>query len=114
MTVTVSLAARVLALAAGSLFGVLRTVPNRRWAAGAGAVHIALFRNVPLIVQFFVWCLVIPELVSPAPGNWFNIDIRLASAMVAFSLCEAAYYSEIIRAGQPRGLLSHGDPHRRS
>jgi glutamate/aspartate transport system permease protein len=28
-----------------------------------------------------------------------NIDIRLASAMVAFSLFEAAYYSEIIRAG---------------
>jgi glutamate/aspartate transport system permease protein len=38
-----------------------------------------------------------------------DIDIRLASAMVAFSLFEAAYYSEIIRAGiqaVPRGQVN--------
>lgn len=50
--ITVSLAAWVLAFIAGSVFGVLRTVPNR-WAKGAGTVYVAVFRNIPLIEQFF-------------------------------------------------------------
>jgi His/Glu/Gln/Arg/opine family amino acid ABC transporter permease subunit len=62
VTITVSLAAWVIALVVGSLFGILRTVPNRT-LAGIGTVYVAIFRNIPLIVQFFVWYLVIPELL---------------------------------------------------
>ena len=64
VTVTVSLAAWVIALVVGSLFGILRTVPNR-FLAGIGTVYVAIFRNIPLIVQFFIWYLVIPELLDP-------------------------------------------------
>ncbi len=57
VTITVSLAAWVIALVVGSLFGILRTVPNRT-LAGIGTVYVAIFRNIPLIVQSFVWYLV--------------------------------------------------------
>ncbi|CAI1844978.1 Glutamate/aspartate transport system permease protein gltK [Serratia plymuthica] len=43
--------------------------------------------------------LVVPSLLQQVLGLSPKTDIRLISAMVAFSLFEAAYYSEIIRAG---------------
>jgi len=71
VTITVSLSAWVIALIVGSLFGVLRTVPNK-WASGIGTLYVAIFRNIPLIVQFFIWYLVIPELLPASIGNWFK------------------------------------------
>ena len=71
VTITVSLSAWVIALIVGSLFGVLRTVPNK-WASGIGTLYVAIFRNIPLIVQFFIWYLVIPELLPASMGNWFK------------------------------------------
>lgn len=43
--------------------------------------------------------LVVPSLLQKGLGLSPQTDIRLISAMIAFSLFEAAYYSEIIRAG---------------
>ena len=43
---------RIIAFLVGSLFGILRTVPNR-FLSGIGTCYVELFRNVPLIVQFF-------------------------------------------------------------
>jgi glutamate/aspartate transport system permease protein len=65
LTVAVSASAWVLALAVGSVMGALRTVPNRRIRMVARA-YVELFRNVPLLVQLFVWYFVFPELV---PGG---------------------------------------------
>jgi glutamate/aspartate transport system permease protein len=65
VTVTLSLTAWVLALAVGSTMGVLRTVPNR-WLARIAAVYVEVFRNVPLLVQLFLWYFVLPEIV---PGG---------------------------------------------
>ncbi|MDI7067011.1 ABC transporter permease subunit, partial [Klebsiella pneumoniae] len=53
VTITVSLSAWVIALIVGSFFGGLRTVPNK-WASGIGTLYVAIFRNIPLIVQFFI------------------------------------------------------------
>jgi glutamate/aspartate transport system permease protein len=59
-----------------------------------------------VLLWFF---LIVPQLLQNVLGLSADIDIRLASAMVAFSLFEAAYYSEIIRAGiqsVPRGQVN--------
>jgi glutamate/aspartate transport system permease protein len=59
-----------------------------------------------VLLWFF---LIVPQLIQNVFGLSPRTDIRLVSAMVAFSLFEAAYYSEIIRAGiqaVPRGQLS--------
>ena len=59
-TVFLGLGAWVIALVLGSLLGVLRTVPNK-WLSGIAAVYVEIFRNVPLLVQLFIWHFVIPE-----------------------------------------------------
>ena len=58
-TIALSLAAWVLALALGTVLGILRTVPGRGLRALAGA-YVEIFRNVPLLAQLFIWYFVIP------------------------------------------------------
>jgi glutamate/aspartate transport system permease protein len=52
----------VIALLLGALVGVLRTVPNKT-LAGIATAYVELFRNVPLLVQLFIWYFVLPELL---------------------------------------------------
>ncbi len=63
-TLSVALLALVIALVVGSLIGILRTVPNK-WLALFGECWTELFRNVPLLVQLFVWYHVLPALFLP-------------------------------------------------
>jgi glutamate/aspartate transport system permease protein len=109
VTVTVSLCAWVIALIVGSLFGVLRTVQNPRVAA-IGTVYVAIFRNIPLIVQFFIWYLVIPELLPVSIGTWFKqlppSAQFFSSSIICLGLFTAARVCEQVRSGinaLPRG-----------
>ena len=63
-----TLAAWLLALFVGTAFGILRAWPSRLCDA-IGAAYVSLFRNVPLIVQFFIWYFVVPELLPKAMGD---------------------------------------------
>ena len=114
VTVTVSLAAWVIALIVGSLFGVLRTVQNPRVAA-IGTVYVAIFRNIPLIVQFFIWYLVIPELLPVSIGTWFKQlppgAQFFSSSIICLGLFTAARVCEQVRLGinaLPRGQRGAG------
>lgn len=70
-TAILTLLAWILALAVGSIFGIMRTLPNR-FCAALGAVYVSIFRNIPLIVQFFIWYFVVPELLPTALGDWIK------------------------------------------
>src|SRR5512147_2442678 len=70
-TIALSLLAWAIALIFGTVFGVLRTVPNRFLSALAAA-YVELFRNVPLLVQLFLWYFVLPELVPRGAGEGFK------------------------------------------
>jgi glutamate/aspartate transport system permease protein len=90
------------ALALGILFGVLRTVPSRplRWL---GAAYVEAFRNVPLLVQLFVWFYVIPELLPGAAGAWVK-GLRpgtqqLFAASACLAIFTGARVCEQVRAG---------------
>jgi glutamate/aspartate transport system permease protein len=61
-TLAVSLSALVVALVLGSVIGVIRTLPNSPWLVRLGNAWVELFRNVPLLVQIFLWYHVIPKL----------------------------------------------------
>src|SRR5690242_18196414 len=61
----------LLALAAGSAIGVLRTLPSRAAVRVANA-WIELFRNMPLLVQLFLWYFVVPDLLPAAWGTWLK------------------------------------------
>lgn len=115
VTVALSLCAWVIAFFVGSLFGILRTVPNRI-LSGIGACYVELFRNVPLIVQFFTWYLVVPELLPVNLGTWFKSELApniqfFLSSMICLGLFTAARVCEQVRAGiqsLPRGQKAAG------
>ena len=101
VTIALSICAWIIAFLVGSFFGILRTVPNR-FLSGLGTLYVELFRNVPLIVQFFTWYLVIPELLPEKIGMWFkaeldpNIQFFLSSMLCLglFSGCGSDAYSK--------------------
>ncbi|MEO6985751.1 MAG: ABC transporter permease subunit [Paralcaligenes sp.] len=79
-----------LALMRMSKIGVLRFFAT--W-------YINLFRSVPLIMVLLWFFLIVPQLLQSALNVSPTIDMRFVSALVAYSLFEAAYYAEIIRSG---------------
>jgi glutamate/aspartate transport system permease protein len=102
----------VIAIVCGILIGTalallrLSGVKPLEWFA---RMYVTLFRSIPLVMVLLWFFLIVPQVLQNLLGLSPDIDIRLASAMVAFSLFEAAYYSEIIRAGiqaVPRGQVN--------
>ncbi len=61
-TLSVAVLALIVALALGSLMGILRTVPSKRLVL-LGNAWVELFRNIPLLVQLFLWYHVLPAIV---------------------------------------------------
>ena len=83
---------------------------NTRWIAWISAGYVNLFRSVPLVMVILWFYLIVPQALKSIFGSGIG-DIRLTSALIAFALFEAAYYSEIIRAGIqsiPRGQIAAG------
>ena len=113
-TLMLSLSSWVIALLVGSLVGVLRTVPNR-WLSGLATCYVEVFRNIPLLVQLFIWYFVLPELLPVTWGNAFKqmnpLTQQFLAAMVCLGLFTAARVAEQVRAGinsLPRGQKAAG------
>ena len=92
----------------GTLLATMRLSRRRplRWLA---AGYVNLFRAIPLVMVLLWFFLVVPRLIQRSLHLPVDSDLRLVSALVAFSMFEAAYYSEIIRAGiqsVPKGQLA--------
>ncbi|MDB5829797.1 MAG: polar amino acid transporter, inner rane subunit [Variovorax sp.] len=67
-TVSVSILALIVALVVGSLIGIIRTLPDSPWLVRLGNAWVELFRNIPLLVQIFLWYHVIPALIPVMKG----------------------------------------------
>ena len=99
-TLTVSLLSLVVALVVGSLIGILRTTPNK-WLVFIGNAWTELFRNIPLLVQIFLWYHVVPSLIPPLRSVPSFILVVLALGFFT-----SARIAEQVRAGiqsLPRG-----------
>ena len=70
-TLATAACAWIIALTLGSLVGALRTMPFAA-AVRFGNVYVELFRDVPLLVQMFLWYFVVPEIVPHAFGTWLE------------------------------------------
>lgn len=92
-TLSVSVLALALALVVGSLVGILRTTPSRAFTL-FGDAWTELFRNIPLLVQIFLWYHVLPQLVPP-------LQQVPSFILVVFALgfFTSARISEQVRAG---------------
>jgi len=71
LTIVTALLAWVIALVTGSIVGVLRTLPSKT-AQWIGFRYVEFFRNMPLLVQLFLWFFVLPELLPRAAGLWLK------------------------------------------
>ncbi|MBI4742260.1 MAG: amino acid ABC transporter permease [Betaproteobacteria bacterium] len=102
MTIALSLSAWMLALATGAVVGVLRTVPNKG-LSGIARAYVELFRNIPLLVQLFLWYFVLPELLPTSLGNAYKQSNPLAqqflASMVCLGLFTSARVAEQVRSG---------------
>ncbi|SFV11086.1 amino acid ABC transporter permease [Pseudoduganella namucuonensis] len=67
-TLATSLTAWLMALALGLAIGTVRTMPNK-WAVRLANGYVELFRNIPLLVQMFLWYFVMPEVLPRALGD---------------------------------------------
>lgn len=74
LTLVISLSAWVLALFVGTLVGVVGTLPHR-FSRTFTAIYIGVFRNVPLLLQLFLWFFVVPELLPAGWGHWLKRDL---------------------------------------
>ena len=98
ITFKITLLALVFGVLWGTVLALLRLsgIKPLEWFAKG---YVTLFRSIPLVMVLLWFFLIVPQFLQNVLGLSAEVDIRLASAMVAFSLFEAAYYSEIIRAG---------------
>jgi len=93
-TVSVALLALIVALVLGSLIGIIRTLPDSPWLVRFGNAWVELFRNIPLLVQIFLWYHVIPALVPVMKGVPSFILVVLALGFFT-----SARIAEQVRSG---------------
>ncbi|MBY0400688.1 ABC transporter permease subunit, partial [Myxococcota bacterium] len=71
LTLKTAALAWVIALITGSIVGVMRTLPSKG-ANWFGFAYVEFFRNMPLLVQLFLWFFVLPELLPKGAGTWLK------------------------------------------
>ena len=96
-TLQITLVAVIAGMVIGTILAVCRLSKSRVLSTLAG-LYVTCFRSIPLVMVLLWFYLLVPDLIKRVIGNP-SLDIRLLSAFVAFSLFEASYYAEIIRAG---------------
>ncbi|MGA2057080.1 MAG: amino acid ABC transporter permease [Bradyrhizobium sp.] len=107
VTIVTALAAWVIALATGIIVGVMRTLPSKA-ANLFGFCYVEFFRNMPLLVQLFLWFFVLPEVVPASWGLWLKQlpNAPFYTAAIGTGLFMSARVAEQTRAGinsLPRG-----------
>ena len=111
-TIATALCSWVIAFCLGSIIGVLRTLPNKA-ANAVGTAYVELFRNIPLLVQMFLWYFVLPEVLPQAWGNWLKQlpNAPFYPGVVCLGFFTASRVAEQVRAGiqaLPRGQRMAG------
>ena len=100
-TLSVAACAWVVAMLVGALMGTLRTLPNSPWLVRLANVWVELFRNIPLLVQIFLWYFVLPKI--------FPVLLQVSGfvlVVLALGFFTSARIAEQVRAGiqaLPRG-----------
>lgn len=103
-TLAVAGASWVVAMVCGLLVGVLRTLPDSPGLSRLAYAWVELFRNIPLLVQIFLWYFVLPKLIPPLqqlPG--------FALVVMGLGFFTSARIAEQVRAGI--GALPKGQRH---
>jgi len=107
-TLAVSAFSWVIAIVLGSVVGTIRTTGSP-WLVRFGNGWVETFRNIPLLVQMFLWYFVIPEFIPPLKA-WIvrtdPVNAQFVAAVLCLGLFTSARIAEQVRAGiqsLPRG-----------
>ena len=98
VTLQITVVAMLVGIGLGTVLAIMRLSKNRV-VSGVAAAYVNLFRAVPLIMVLLWFFLIVPSLIVRVFNLPRTANVQVTSAMVAFSLFQAAYYAEIIRAG---------------
>jgi glutamate/aspartate transport system permease protein len=106
-TLGTALSAWIMALLIGAIIGTVRTTQNKVAVRLANA-YVELFRNIPLLVQMFLWYFVVPELLPVAIGNWLKSlpNAAFVTAVLSLGFFTSARVAVQVSAGiqsLPRG-----------
>ncbi|MDA1088995.1 MAG: amino acid ABC transporter permease [Proteobacteria bacterium] len=69
---------------------------------GFATIYVTIFRNIPLLVQMFLWYFVLPEVLSKEAGMWLKRELPLPeywTSVVCLGLYTASRVGEAVRAG---------------
>jgi glutamate/aspartate transport system permease protein len=100
-TCLIAVLAWAIAFPLGSAVGIARTVENR-FVRGVATAYVDIFRNIPLLVQMFLWYFVVPELLPQDWGRWVKRDMpypQLTTAIFCLGLYTASRVGEQVRSG---------------
>ncbi|MCJ8162365.1 amino acid ABC transporter permease [Acinetobacter zhairhuonensis] len=111
----IAIVAWSIAFVLGSLLGIMRTLPNKT-ARAIGTAYVTIFRNVPLLIQLFIWFYVVPNFLPAGLRDWWVNDLSastsaLVSASIGLGLFTAARVCEQVRTGieaLPTGQVNAG------
>jgi len=110
-TLAVAICAWVIAFSLGSVIGIMRTI-NQPVIRTLGSGYVEIFRNIPLLVQMFLWYFIFPELLPEAAGTWIKRGIPLPefwTAVICLGTYTASRVAEQVRAGI--NAISQGQRH---
>ena len=100
-TLLLSLGSWAIALVVGITAGVARSMPTR-FIPALASVYIQVFRNIPPLVQLFLWYFVFPEVAPEDLGLWIKRELpnpEFVTAIVGIGLFSGARVAEQVRAG---------------
>jgi glutamate/aspartate transport system permease protein len=100
-TIVTATGAWIIAFFLGSVIGVMRTT-NIPVFRAIGSAYVELFRNIPLLVQMFLWYFVFPEVLPDTAGMWVKRELPLpefSTAVVCLGTYTASRVAEQVRAG---------------
>ena len=90
-SIQLTLIAMIGGIALGTLLALMR-LSSKPWLVWPATVYVNTLRSIPLVMVILWFFLLIPFLIGRSMGAEL-------SAIITFTLFEAAYYSEIMRAG---------------
>ena len=110
-TVTLTLLAMLGGIALGTLLALMRLSSIKALSTFAGG-YVNLMRSLPLVLVIFWFFFLVPYIGGWLTGSSQPIKVgAFASALVTFTMFEAAFYCEIMRAGIqsiPKGQVAAG------
>jgi glutamate/aspartate transport system permease protein len=104
-TLVTALAAWAIALVIGGIIGTLRTT-SHAWVVRLGNGYVEIFRNIPLLVQMFLWYFVAPELLPAAIGDWVKQMPPPWGSYIPAVLCLGLYTSIRVAEQTKAGIQS--------